>query len=199
MATPVQTALIIVICILIIWNYRLATEFPEMRVRSSFDGEIYTVKARPGNKQASDILARLNNVNNTLIAHVSQKYGGTRPSVDIQFLNKNYNGNHLSEHTPRTTVNTSYVLNKGDAIKLCLRDPTTGKFHNFDTLLFVNLHELSHLLDRQFGHHETFWQSFAFILREAHEIGLYNPVDYSRFPVSYCGMIIKSNPYWDTA
>jgi hypothetical protein len=194
-----EGALAVVVGLLMAWNYWLMVEFPGVDVKSSFDGKTYEVKRRPGSDAAANILARLNYVNTTLIDHLQRKYGGTARAQDIKFLQENYNGDNMSEHTPRTTTNTSYVLNKGDAIKLCLRDAKTGDFHDFNTLLFVNLHELSHMLDKQYGHLDTFWRGFAFILREAHEIGLYTPIDYSRTPVNYCGLDINSNPYWDVA
>ena len=43
---------------------------------------------------------------------------------------------------------------------------------------------------------EEFWNTFGRILREAHKIGIYNPVDYSQNPEKYCGIIIRHNPYF---
>lgn len=189
--------LIVIFLILLIWNVRLYTEFPEALVVSVVDGEEYTVKKNYANMQnASNILARLNRVNTILIEHMKKKYMGTQHASDVEFLAENYNGDVLQEHTPRGPVNTSYVVNKGDVIKLCLRDPHTGKFHDFNTLLFVNLHELSHLLDREWGHGKSFWRGFKFVLEEAVHLGLYDPVDYAKYPTNYCGIIIKSNPYF---
>jgi hypothetical protein len=191
--------LMMILSILIIWNIYLINEFPESMVVSALDGHKYNVKQNmKDQEQAADILARLNNINNTLIAHLKKKYMKETYISEIDFLHKNYNPEVLSEHIPRTTANTSYVLNKGDAVKLCLRNPKNNyKFHDFNTLTFVNLHELSHLLDRQWGHNFSFWKGFAFILKEAVSIGLYTPVDYSKFPTDYCGIVIYNNPYFN--
>ena len=187
--------LIIICIILIIWNIRLYTEFPETLVVSRIDGGTYSVKKNHHNKQeASDILARLNAINNQLISHLKRKYQGTNKIGDISYLYNNYNGDVLQEHTPRGPVNTSYVLNKGDVVKLCLRDPITNDFHDFNTLLFVNFHELSHLLDRKWGHSDSFWSGFRFILIEAVRLNMYTPVDYRKTPASYCGISITSSP-----
>ena len=135
--------LIIILLILLIWNAHLMCEFPERLTVSTVDGKTYSVKKQfLDHQHASDLLARLNKTNNTIIDHMEKKYAGTAQESDVEFLAENYNGDVLSEHTPRTTVNTSYVLNKGELIKLCLRDPVTKEFHTFQTLLFVNLHEL---------------------------------------------------------
>lgn len=191
--------LFIIFSILLIWNYRLGFEFPEYLVVSAVDGKTYAVKRQFRDRQkASDILARLNVINTTIIAHMEKKYANTESADSIQFLSENYNGDVLSEHIPRTTVNTSYVLNKGDMIKICLRDPQTKIFHDFQTIVFVNLHELSHLLDREYGHNISFWRGFKTILEEAVELGLYKPVDYHRYPVKYCGIIINNSPLWQS-
>jgi hypothetical protein len=191
--------LIIVLVFLLIWNIRLRMEFPERMTLSSVDGNNYSVKTQfNDHRKASNILARLNLINKKLILHMKKKYANTNFENHIEFLEGNYNGDVLSEHIPRTTVNTSYVLNKGELIKLCLRDPATGKFHDFKTLLFVNLHELSHLLDKKYGHGVSFWKGFKTVLQNAEEIGIYNPVDYSKQPTKYCGLTISNNPYYRT-
>lgn len=164
---------------------------------STHDGEPYVVEERYDNpEEAFNILARLNEINETLISHLLKKYVNSKYERDLRFLKSNYNGNVLQEHTPTSTVNTSYVLNKGDEIRLCLRDQRTKQLHSFDILLFVNLHELSHMLDRQYGHNNSFWTGFKFILHEAYELGLYNPVDYSKNPATYCGLTVTSNPFF---
>lgn len=193
-----KSALIIIFVLLVIWNVHLYTQNPEAMVVSTIDGDEYAVKTNYADTQtAADILARLNIINTTLIDHLERKYNNTAYQSDIEFLSNNYDGDALSEHTPLTTVNTSYVLNKGDVIKLCLRNKKNGGFHDFNTLTFVNLHELSHLLDRKYGHNPSFWTGFKLILTEAHGLGLYTPVDYLKTPVTYCGMQITSNPYFD--
>ena len=189
--------LIVIFLILLIWNIRLYIEFPETMIVSNVDGEEYSVKKNYTNTQtASDILARLNYINTTIIEHMEKKYSDTVHSSDIAFLAGNYNGDVLSEHTPRGPVNTSFVVNKGDSIKLCLRSPHTKKFHDFNTLVFVNLHELSHLLDRKWGHGKSFWTGFQFVLQEAVELGLYKEVDYEKHPAKYCGIVIKNSPLY---
>jgi hypothetical protein len=191
-----RICLIIILVILLVWNSRMYVEFPEMLTVSTIDGKEYTVKKHFKDYQkASDILAKLNHVNKIVIAHMQKKYSDSS-DVDVDFLVENYNGDVLSEHTPKTTVNTSYVINKGDLIKLCLRDKKTGHFHDMNTLIFVNLHELSHLLDREYGHNKSFWRGFQTVLNEAVELGIYRPVDYNKNPVIYCGLQIYSNPFF---
>jgi hypothetical protein len=191
-----KTYLIIISLLIIIW-YCKSPNLETLAV-SVVDGRKYSVKKHfHDHHKASNILARLNAINKKIISHMKDKYENTPKEDAVEFLSNNYNGDVLSEHTPATTINTSYVLNKGDLIKLCLRDPTTNELHDFNTLVFVNLHELSHLLDRNYGHNESFWRGFKTILEEATELGLYTPVDYQKKPVKYCGITITSNPFYD--
>jgi hypothetical protein len=191
-----RVCLIIILVILLLWYIRRYNEYPERLTVSEVDGNTYTVKKNfIDHQKASDILAELNRVNTTVIEYMRHKYANVS-EVDVDFLIENYNGDVLSEHTPRTTVNTSYVLNKGDLIKLCIREPKTGKFHDMNTLIFVDLHELSHLLDKKYGHGSSFWSGFKTVLEAAVELKLYTPVDYNRHPTSYCGMTITSSPLY---
>jgi hypothetical protein len=188
-----QYCLIIILVLVLIWFLNAYFEHPEKLTMSKIDGNVYSVKEEFDDyAEASDILARLNNINKMVIAHMRTKYKNT--DIDVEFLVRNYNGNVLTEHIPKGTTNTSYVINKGDIIKLCLRSPLNRELHDFNTLTFVNLHELSHLLDKKYGHGATFWSGFKIILENAVELGLYHPVNYSKTPTYYCGMYITNSP-----
>lgn len=90
---------------------------------------------------------------------------------------------------------TSYTVNKGDELYLCVKDPETGQIHDNNTLMYVTLHELAHIMTESFGHDDmTFWENFKFLLSEAVEQKIYTPIDYSKFPVRYCKMTIDDNP-----
>jgi WLM domain len=192
-----EELLFLVLAILVIWYVAMSLEFPVMMVRSSIDNREYRVKEKYGNSQeAANILAKLNAVNHAVINHMIKKYAKTSLANKVKFMADNYNGDVLQEHTPRTTTNTSYVLGKGEEIKMCLRDKETGKFFDMNTLVFVDLHELSHLFDYDYGHEKQFWEGFKVILGEAVELGLYDPIDYSKHATKYCGMTITDNPYF---
>jgi hypothetical protein len=94
--------------------------------------------------------------------------------------------------------NTSFTINKGELMSLCLREPKTGRpFHDYNTLSFVFIHELAHIASITEGHNFEFIENFRFLLREAAEMGYYLPVDYSKQPFLYCGKIkVTNNPYY---
>ena len=80
----------------------------------------------------------------------------------------------------------------------CLNKKKNGtKLIDINTLTFVALHELSHIMSVSIGHNEEFWNNFKFLLEEAVEIKVYIPVDYKKAPEQYCGLSITDNPYYD--
>lgn len=46
-------------------------------------------------------------------------------------------------------------------------------------------------------HKPEFWQNMKFLLVNAKQAGIYNPVDYKNNPKEYCGTTITDNPYYD--
>jgi hypothetical protein len=47
------------------------------------------------------------------------------------------------------------------------------------------------------GHKQEFWENFKFLLQNAKEAGIYEPIDYKKNPTQYCSMPINDNPYFD--
>ena len=68
---------------------------------------------------------------------------------------------------------------------------------DLNTLMFVSLHEMGHLITVSIGHENEFWKNFQFLLKHANSLGLYEPVDYSKKPQPYCGMTLTDNPLMD--
>ena len=87
---------------------------------------------------------------------------------------------------------------KGEKIAFCLNTTKEGnRLIDINTLTFVALHELSHVCTESIGHNQEFWQNFKWVLQNAKEAGIYNPIDYKKSPKEYCGMKINDNPYYD--
>jgi hypothetical protein len=112
----------------------------------------------------------------------------------IKRLKKNYNGDVIAE-SPKNSGSTSYSINKGEKIYLCIRQrDQQDELVDLNTITFVALHELSHLMTKSVGHTEEFWNNFKFILKEAIGDGLYQYQDFRKNPVTYCGTIIADTP-----
>lgn len=167
-------------------------------VTSVVDNESYRVQEEFENKQrAADILAEINQMYVRIIYHLKKTQMGSPWAENITFLGEHYNPTVLGEHIPSNLNYTSYVAQKGKKIRLCLRMPEDRRvFHEMNTIKFVALHELSHLMVQSYGHDETFWDAFRFLLGQASAMGEIKLIDYSKAPVRYCGIDVTSNPYY---
>lgn len=67
----------------------------------------------------------------------------------------------------------SYTINK-EKIYLCLKDKD-DKYYSNNMLIYVLLHELAHLLNKDdIGHTEKFYEIFEDLVEKAHNLGIYN-------------------------
>ena len=66
-----------------------------------------------------------------------------------------------------------------------------------NTLMFVAIHEMSHIATKSVGHTKEFWGNFKFLLQNAVKMGIYKPKNYKKKNMLYCGMKITDNPYYD--
>lgn len=118
----------------------------------------------------------------------------------IKAIVTNYNPYNVRENDPRWTSETSYTVDKGREIHVCLRskaDP--NKLTDINTLMYVLLHEIGGHIGNYngWGHNTRFWSIFKFIIGEAYAAGIYYPADYDKNPVMYCGMKLNYQPYND--
>ena len=120
----------------------------------------------------------------------------------ITQLIKNYQESDITEISP-TNPNgyTSYTEDKTKLV-LCLRkkEPLpdgTYPLEDVNMMMFVVIHELTHMMNQTWGHPYEFWVLFRFMLQNAAEAGVYQPIDYGANPRKYCGMKISYNPYFD--
>ena len=114
----------------------------------------------------------------------------------VKRLTKKFKANSITESLPESEY-TSYSLNKGEKISMCIRykkGPNKDKFINENTIVFVAIHELAHVMTKSIGHKDDFWQNMRIILCVAQEKGIYNRENYSDNNKEYCGTKITSTP-----
>jgi hypothetical protein len=122
----------------------------------------------------------------------------------ITQLVNNYNPKYIYEISPKNSGNaTSYTEDK-KILVLCLRHKkpdTSGNYelHDINTMMFVVLHELTHMANKSWGHPTDFWILFKFLLMNAIEADIYSAVDYSKYPINYCGLWLRYNPIFDAS
>lgn len=162
---------------------------------SDVNGNKYCVRDRNKLHLAADKLASINIKMNKLVKHVGEKY----PNKEhVKRLVSNYNPKKIYETLP-TSEYTAYSENKGEKLAFCLDTEKNNKGRLIDenTLMYVALHELSHVATKSIGHTDEFWDNFRFLIIEAKKINVYNPIDYKKEPARYCGMNITDSPYYD--
>ncbi len=203
---------ILIILILIVVAYIVAQElehsiFYSSMVVSNFDSYPYRVhNAYEDKKDASDTMANINRRVVDLMRHLKKKYvtsgaveypGRTKAT---KLMLKKYNPDSIRENSPLDPLgDTSYTINKGETLALCLRSKKGQGIHDINTLMFVTFHELSHIGTRPESepHSPKFWSTFRFVLEEAVLMGLYEPVDYTLHSTEYCGLKIQHSPLFD--
>ena len=90
----------------------------------------------------------------------------------------------------------AYTVNKSEQMRICIRKPgSQGELEDLNTSMLVLLHEMAHMMSHSYGHGQEFRTNFALITNVAVRLGLYNYVDYSKNPTSYCNTKITHSPY----
>jgi len=163
---------------------------------ASKDGNRYCVRERQKLELAADLLADVTRKMKDMVLYMKEKHPSDQRTIRLL---EGFNPKKISETLPTSEL-TAYSENKGEKIAFCLNTTKEGdKLIDINTLTFVALHELSHIMTESIGHKQEFWQNFKFLLENAKAAGIYNPVDYKKNPKQYCGMTINDNPYYDLA
>ena len=161
---------------------------------SDVDGNKYCVRERPKLKLVANLLATVTEKLKKIVILAKKEFPDRE---NVKRLVKNFNPSKVSETLP-TSKYTAYSEDKGKKLAFCTT--TTKKGDNLideNTLTFVGIHELGHVMSKTIGHNDEFWSNFKFLLKIAVKNKLYIPVDYKEKPKEYCGMEITDNPYYD--
>ena len=187
------TIFIVLLLLLFIWYVN-----DKNNMIKSSDGNYYSVIPHKDEKLAAEKLAMINRNIQTLIVYLKNKYKDYSTNKDIITMITNYKSTVLYEHRPSNIEkNVAFTLNKGEAIYICLRD-NNGNLHDDNTLMFVALHELTHVSTDLKNHPQGFWELFKWILQNASEAGIIKSINYKEFPQEYCNENkINYNPLFD--
>jgi len=161
---------------------------------SDVDGKRYCVRERMTMELAANLLASVTQKLKDLVIYCAKKFPDNEK---VQRMVQKFNPTKISETLP-TSEYTAYSENKGEKLAFCLNKEKNGsKLIDINTLTFVAIHELAHIMTLSEGHKQEFWQNFKFLLEQAKAANIYDPVNYKKNPESYCGMDITDNPYYD--
>jgi hypothetical protein len=162
---------------------------------STADGRKYCVRERNEIEKASNLLAQTTDKLSYLVENLNNRF---KNRENVQRLVENFNPTTIKETLP-TSEYTAYSENKGEKLAFCLNKNNNNNNNLIDqnTLMFVAIHEIAHIMTLSVGHTDEFWQNFKFLLENAVQLGIYEPIDYKKNPKNYCGMNITDNPYYD--
>jgi hypothetical protein len=187
----IQIAIIITLVIIII-SFLLKYESISSDltyVTSSIDNRQYLVRNVSDKEDAANMLAKIRQNLERVVEYLKEN---NISDERVQLLVNRFNPDVLSESLPNTSY-TSYSVDKGKKIVFCLRSKDDkNKLIDMNTIMFVAIHELAHIMTKSIGHTEEFWDNMRYLLKIGIKVGVYQKVDYSKNPVQYCGISISS-------
>ena len=183
--------LILIFLILYFVYINLYTDDNLVYERATFDNGHYWVRNMSDKSQAANTLAVIKSNMNKLIDYLQKNINQFPEKMScIKELVKRTRKIYIME-TPKDEKFTSYTINKGEKIVFCLRSKVLHNIHDMNTIMYVVIHELSHVCCISYGHTQEFKDIFKFLLVQANKIGIYKIENYRKNPVSYCGMEIN--------
>ena len=173
--------------------------FATTYVTATVDGKQYKVRDMPDKQHAANMMATIRIRLMKLCDALEKKYPD-KDQVKRMVHNFRADPSRFMEATP-DSEHTSSTVNKGESIHMCLRQRQgpDESLVSENVIMFVALHEFSHICTESIGHDSTFWNNFGWLLKEAEALGLYQYTDFSAHPVSYCGVYITDAPRYDPA
>jgi len=174
-----------------------SSSYPLIDVKSNEDGRLYRVRDMPDKQQAADLLARVRRKISNLYNTLRDKFP-SKPQIKQWINNFEPSAERFMESTP-DAEHTSYSVNKGEKIHLCLRqrEGQNESLVEENVMVFVALHEMAHVITPTLGHGPDFWNNFGWLLKQAEAQGIYQYQDFKAHPVSYCGLNITDSPAYD--
>ena len=182
---------ILIVCLKI---YSESETFQLTCIIAEKDGNKYCVRERAKLELAANLLATVAEKCKKMVQYMKEKHPD---DPRVKKLVEGFNPKTISETLPTSEL-TAYSENKGEKIAFCLnKKKDEDRLIDINTLTFVALHELSHIMTTSIGHKQELWQNFKFVLENAKTANIYQPQDYKKNPEEYCGMTISDNPYYD--
>ena len=194
-----STFFFILICVTIFYVY-LENKASDVTYVKTNNVE-FLVRNLPDKEEAALLLSKIRERLKKLVEHVHKdvdnKNNDKTHRESLKRLKKNFRPNNITESSPGNKY-TSYSINKGEKIVFCLRSKSgDNKLVELNTMMFVAIHELAHLMTKSIGHTAEFWDNMRFLLREGIKIGVYKKQNFNEKPVEYCGTKITDTPLND--
>ena len=189
---------IIIILMVVYISYLMIQNADELQLSciiSDLNGKKYCVRDRKNKEDAADLLAQVAERLKKLVKYLEIQYPNDARTVRLK---QNFNPKVIIETLP-TSEFKAYSENKGEKLAFCLNkdEKNNNKLIDLNTLMYVALHEVAHVCSVSIGHTPEFWTNFKWLIINAKEINIYEPIDYKKQNKNYCGMTISDNPYYN--
>jgi hypothetical protein len=182
--------LIILLSIIIIYKYCNTYDVVYVECFNDLNHKKYLVRDLPDKEEAIKMLSLIESTLKKLINRLLNDES-TKENIDmfgyIQRISEKMDDVEIQESTADSKY-TSYTVNKGELLVLCIRSKETSEIHNFNDLLYVAIHEIAHIGCPEVGHTDLFFEINTFLIDKAIEYNIYKYTDYSLNNVEYCGM-----------
>ena len=185
------TALLLGIIAIFVYTNFIRKSLYLDKIEATVNGKKYYVRNLPDRNEAANKLASIGNSLQSLIDSLDEEEE-EKGKYNKQ-LKESFNPDYITENIPGSTY-VAYSVNKGEELSLCVREKDTEVFMDNNIILFVAIHELSHIMTPETGHTPLFWNNMKYLLEKASAMGIYTPTDYRKNPETYCGMEINSTP-----
>ena len=189
-------ALILLFCLLLYYYY-FVQQKNMVHVKSDVDNKFYLVRDVYDKQNAANTLGKISE-NVKIISEYLYSIRNDEKSKEyieyIDLLYKKYQ-NIVYVESEENSSHTSYSINKGERIVFCLRTKlASDELHNINLIIYVVLHEISHVACPIYDNHGPLFQKiFFFIATNAISKGIYTKIDFEKDPVNYCGMKINKS------
>ena len=153
---------------------------------TAYDGNVYQVRNTIHKQETADTLARLNSKVILFIEKLkSQQHIPTSFTPVVKRIYTRYNPKSLVESRIQHNL-TSFTINKGESISMCVRTRDShDQLYNDNILFGVLLHELAHVGSIGLDHGPEFVKNFEFLLKKAISFGMFQRI---RKSFNYCGI-----------
>lgn len=176
-------------------------------VESFTDQNAYLVRNLPDKQSASNNLGKIRDNLKKTINFIINKINLAKEKENYELTNEDNTylemqdyvikidklfDNIIFSETSADSTFTSYSINKGEEIVFCLRSKEDDSLHDINLVMYVAIHEISHVGCPEIGHTPLFHKINKFMLKEAIKVNAYSYEDYENNPVNYCGMNLNS-------
>ena len=187
--------IIIFTFVILFISYYYYLENSDLLIIEGIDGNNYYVRDDKDKDKAVTTLYELRQNIKKLINFIEENSENCKEYAiykeNINLIKNNIDSVIIKE-TPKTSSYTSYSVNKGEELYLCIRSKNTNEIHDINDLLYVAIHEIAHIGCPEIGHTNLFFKINLYLLKKAVEFNLYKYDNYNNNPKEYCGINLNN-------